>query len=74
MMTQTIMRRIHNTAKMAPCDLFWMFPLHGIGERGREGEREGEGEKERDDWSLLGLKAKYEETITAAQVFQHLQR
>lgn len=69
MMTQTIMRRIHNTAKMAPYDLFWMFPLAKQQERGG-GERGGE----RDDWSLLGLKAKYEETITAAQVFQHLRR
>ncbi len=67
-MTQTIMRRIHNTAKMAPYDLFWMFPLAEQHE-GRE-----RGERERDGQSLLGLKAKYEETITAAQVFQHLQR
>lgn len=65
MMTQTIMRRIHNTAKMAPYDLFWMFPL---------AEQRGGRERERDDCRRLGLKANYEETITAAQVFQHLQR
>lgn len=65
MMTQTIMRRIHNTAKMAPYDLFWMFLLAK--------QQEGGGEGGRDDWSVLGLKAKYEETITTAQVFQHLQ-
>lgn len=41
MMTQTIMRRIHNRAKMAPYDLFWMFLLAKQEQR-RESERERE--------------------------------
>lgn len=48
MMTQTIMRRIHNTAKMAPYDLFWMFPL-----------AEQRGGRERERWlQAIGVESK----------------